>query len=369
MAILKRPLKLAVLAILVFGLLGFAGAGHAFTTVQAAAAGAPTVTEKVKAAEGVTLSGTLTLQISQEAQNDDGVVPPAVSDPWTLDIPVSKLNKKAGVYTYSTTLDLASKTQAAGEYTFKVVQTAPAQKTGSTGWDVDTSTYYIRVLVKNNGTRTYLVTKGKVSTDAKDKLDGLTFENTYSAITDSDPTVTKHVVNGNANTLYHFTTTFADSSTNTVVLDSIEIVGGENVKKNGKTLTYDLKDGESIVFKNVPVGLRYRTVETEDPNVERTSIAVKANGQVVDDKGEVQANAKAVINGRDSGSQLVGEKTNSMAYTNILVQKTSGGGKTATTGKVKTGDATRIAGWAAILGGAALILIVTVVSKRRKDAE
>jgi hypothetical protein len=211
--------------------------------------------------------------------------------------------------------------------------------------------------------------KGKVSTDAKDKLDGLTFENTYSAITDSDPTVTKHVVNGNANTLYHFTTTFADSSTNTVDLDSIEIVGGENVKKNGKTLTYDLKDGERIVFKNVPLGVRYRTVETEDPNVERTSIAVKANGQVVDDKGEVQANAKAVINGRDSGSQLVGEKTNSMAYTNILVQKTSGGGKTATTGKVKTGDATRIAGWAAILGGAALILIVTVVSKRRKDAE
>jgi hypothetical protein len=46
MAILKRPLKLAVLAILVFGLMGFAGAGHAFTTVQAAAAGAPTVTEK-----------------------------------------------------------------------------------------------------------------------------------------------------------------------------------------------------------------------------------------------------------------------------------------------------------------------------------
>ena len=373
MAIIKRPLKLALLTILALCLMCFAGSGNAFTVVHAAkqtTSGDVSYKVNVKAAEGVSLSGDISITIEQQATNADQTVPPTVEKPWTQTVNTSDMKKKEGVYTASGTLGLADKTQAVGEYTFKVTQKVPESKNGK-NWTEDTTVYTVRALVKNNGERTYIVALGD---DAKDKTDAVIFNDTYSQITDSDPTVIKHVINGDKNTLYHFTASFADSSVDKVDTDKIKVIGGENIVKKDHVITFDLKDGENIVFKNVPIGVHIRVVETEDTNVERTQIAVVSNGNTVNEKGEIQSGSNAVITGRDSGSQLVGEKANSMTYTNIFKKnqpvpsnnKSQGSGAVK---KVKTGDVTQVAKWIGLFAIAAGALVgLAVLRTKRKEA-
>lgn len=321
---------------------------HAATSDQPTAT-EPTVNKTVNVADGITISDDAVFSVKQVA-NADGVAAPAKVDDYTVTIPAASLKANTKV---SESLGLATKTTAVGEYTFEVKETAPADKTGTYGWTVDKTTYYVHVYVAQNGDHSYIVTKGtNTITDSKldNKVDSIDFTNTFTKEAGTF-TVKKTVENdqyADANTQYSFTATFTKSSTSGEVssfIDKINVAGATDVKKNGNAITFKLKKDETATFTNVPAGVKVDVVEDQATNVKSTKIAITSNGGETVNK-----------DGLDSGSVLLGEKANTIAYTNTYQDVTL------------TGVATKIAPFIAMVAIAGGAVALYIVSRRRRDA-
>jgi hypothetical protein len=309
----------------------------------------PTVNKKVNVADGITISDNAVFSVTQVA-NADGVAAPAKVDYYTVTIPAANLKANAKV---SESLGLAAKTTAVGEYTFEVKETAPADKTGTYGWTVDKTTYYVHVYVAQNGDHSYIVTKGtNTITDSKldNKVDSIDFTNTFTKEAGTF-TVKKTVENdqyADANTLYSFTATFKKSATSGEVssfINAIKVAGATDKAVSGNAITFKLKKDETATFTNVPAGVKVDVVEAQATNVKSTKIAISSNG------GETTNR-----DGLDSGEVLLGEKDNSIVYTNTYNDVTL------------TGVVTTIAPFIAMVAIAGGAVALYIVSRRRRDA-
>lgn len=330
--------------------------GAAFTglTAHAATSDQPTATEPqvnktVNVADGITISDDAVFSVKQ-VTNADGVTAPATVAEYTVSIPAASLKANTKV---SESLGLAAKTTAVGEYTFEVKETAPADKTGTYGWTVDKTTYYVHVYVAQNGDHSYIVTKGtNTITDSKldNKVDSIDFTNTFTKEAGAF-TVKKTVENdqyADANTKYEFKATFTESATSGEAADfvkKIQVAGATDVQVNGSAITFKLKKDETATFTNVPAGVKVDVVEAQAKNVKSTKIAITSNGGEPVNKG-----------GLDSGSVLLGENANTIAYTNTYQDVTL------------TGVATKIAPFIAMVAIAGGAVALYIVSRRRRDA-
>ena len=330
--------------------------GAAFTglTAHAATSDQPTATEPqvnktVNVADGITISDDAVFSVKQ-VTNADGVAAPATVADYTVSIPAASLKANTKV---SESLGLAAKTTAVGEYTFEVKETAPADKTGTYGWTVDKTTYYVHVYVAQNGDHSYIVTKGtNTITDNKleNKVDSIDFTNTFTKEAGAF-TVKKTVENdqyADANTLYSFTATFKESSTSGEVssfINAINVAGATDKAVSGNAITFKLKKGETATFTNVPAGVKVDVVEAQATNVDSTKIAITSNGGTATQK-----------DGLDSGEVLLGENANSIVYTNTYQDVTL------------TGVATKIAPFIAMVAIAGGAVALYIVSRRRRDA-
>jgi hypothetical protein len=328
--------------------------GAAFTGLTAHAADQPTATEPkvnktVNVADGITISGDAVFSVKQ-VDNADKVAYPAKVDDYTVTISATNLKANAKV---SESLGLAAKTTAVGEYTFEVKETAPADKTGTYGWTVDKTTYYVHVYVAQNGDHSYIVTKGtNTITDSKldNKVDSIDFTNTFTKEAGAF-TVQKTVENdqyADANTLYSFTATFKKSATSNEVstfINQIQVAGATDVQVDGSAITFKLKKDETATFTNVPAGVKVDVVEAQATNVKSTKIAITSNGGTATQK-----------DGLDSGEVLLGENANSIVYTNTYKDVSL------------TGVVTKIAPFVAMIAIAVGAAALYMVSRRRRDA-
>ena len=330
--------------------------GAAFTglTAHAATSDQPTATEPqvnktVNVADGITISDDAVFSVKQ-VTNADGVAAPATVADYTVSIPAASLKANTKV---SESLGLAAKTTAVGEYTFEVKETAPADKTGTYGWTVDKTTYYVHVYVAQNGDHSYIVTKGtNTITDNKleNKVDSIDFTNTFTKEAGAF-TVKKTVENdqyADANTLYSFTATFKESSTSGEVssfINAINVAGATDKAVSGNAITFKLKKDQTATFTNVPAGVKVDVVEAQATNVDSTKIAITSNGGTATQK-----------DGLDSGEVLLGENANSIVYTNTYQDVTL------------TGVATKIAPFIAMVAIAGGAVALYIVSRRRRDA-
>lgn len=330
--------------------------GAAFTglTAHAATSDQPTATEPkvnktVNVADGITISDDAVFSVKQ-VPNADGVAAPATVADDTVSIPAASLKANTKV---SESLGLAAKTTAVGEYTFEVKETAPADKTGTYGWTVDKTTYYVHVYVAQNGDHSYIVTKGtNTITDNKldNKVDSIDFTNTFTKEAGAF-TVKKTVENdqyADADTLYSFTATFEESATSGEVssfINAIKVAGATNVKVDGSKITFQLKKDETATFTNVPAGVKVDVVEAQATNVKSTKIAITSNGGTATQK-----------DGLDSGEVLLGENANSIVYTNTYKDVSL------------TGVVTKIAPFVAMIAIAVGAAALYMVSRRRRDA-
>lgn len=181
-----------------------------------------------------------------------------------------------------------------GEYTFVVSEdtTTLTEDADGFGWtQTDDSTYYLRVIVDNKTPQTvsYFLTEDQVSTDKSVKLSHADFANTYNKkSTDDDESdklsalTVKMVVAGDGVDL---TKTFpaeveitAPSVSGNVKGDAYtayvkdaqgnltEITDAAAYVVDGKKVTIkaNLKNGESIVVKNMAVGATYSFKDTYD---------------------------------------------------------------------------------------------------------
>lgn len=351
---MAKSIRTAIIAAAMTLLLAL-GAAATGLTAHAATSDQPTATEPkvnktVNVADGITISDDAVFSVKQ-VPNADGVAAPATVADDTVSIPAASLKANTKV---SESLGLAAKTTAVGEYTFEVKETAPADKTGTYGWTVDKTTYYVHVYVAQDNSHSYIVTEGtNTITDNKfeNKVDSIDFTNTFTKEAYAF-TVKKEVEKdqyADANTLYSFTATFTESATSGEAADfvgKIQVAGdATDIQAKGNVITFKLKKDKTATFTNVPAGVTVDVLEAQATNVKSTKIDITSNGETKPQKG-----------GLDSGEVLLGENANSIVYTNTYQDVTL------------TGVVTKIVPFVAMIAIAAGAAALYMVSRRRRDA-
>ena len=217
----------------------------------------------------------------------------------------------------TTELADATKYPHAGVYTFTVSE----KKGNVAGMTYDTKSYTVNVYVVNDGDT--LKVDSITANDGETKVSDMSFDNTY--VKDSSLTIEKKVTGAQADRTKHFnfTINMTKASTDTRASYTGTIVKGDKCKEthqnvvltfdnNGKaTANVELCDGDTITFDNIAAGTRYTVTEAGATDGYTPSVAVVENGATV-----VQTNAASEADGITADNKLIGEKTNSVVFTN-----------------------------------------------------
>ncbi|MDD6154528.1 MAG: hypothetical protein PUB39_03110 [Eubacteriales bacterium] len=270
---------------------------------------APNVNKTITYADGVTLPGdAVTITFTQK---DNGAGQPVK----VADVAIPAVTKDAtnANFASGTKVDLGKivvdnfANAKPGLYTYNVAETSPKAAANGYGWAVGGETYTLRVYKTTDGL-SYTVENSK-----KEKVDSIDFTNKYTKTSTLE--VSKTVTNKEyeSESPYKFTITFTNDDKNAAVNKDTytgKIGETEVTCKVGEATSFELQDGEKLVFSDVPAGTKY--VVTEDGGKNFT-----ATYQVTTD-GK-QAAATKVDQGKklETGEQKLGsEGDNIVAVTN-----------------------------------------------------
>lgn len=369
--------KMRAKAILMSGLLAASmmlGTGSAWAEQKQPLKTEPTIEKTVNVAKGVTVPNDVKFSFTQ-VSNADGVLAPneetagqftslGISELTFTDAAWTNKTSEVGSFKNSVITALAGKTNAVGEYTFEVKESAPTQTTEEYGWvSVDKGSYFVHVYVDKDNTHTYSVTKNNVTdTTGEKKLDKLSFTNTYTKRGNQDNknkaslVISKTVTNPDyvdKDTYYTFNITFTRSSTtgsevtslpttNKVTFDKGEAVSTDAINY-GTAYEFKLKDGGSVSFSDIPAGTTYTLTESGFKNQGTTPVkyTVTENGI-----------AKEATTKSPEGA-LIGEKENKVDVSNTYKDVTV------------TGVLTSIAPFLAMIVVAAVAIAVYLVVRKK----
>lgn len=200
----------------------------------------------------------------------------------------------------------------AGIYEYTVTENS-----GNTeGITYDSAEYKMRVYVANDENGQLSVQN--ITAEAADgKQDSLSFTNTYRKT--GSLTITKNTAGALADKTKDFTFTIrfirSGTESDTVISYTGEIGNEDVVCVIGKETQFQLHDGESLVFENLPVGTRYIVEEEGEKDGYTPSVNVIENN-VVTVKNVITADENALSTADVDSSNLVGEKENSVTFTN-----------------------------------------------------
>jgi len=218
-----------------------------------------------------------------------------------------------GVYTVDKSADITFGTfPHAGTYEYTVTET-----TGSAeGITYDSTSYTMTVYVANGSDGALAVQRIIVEADNGKQYE-LSFTNTYCK--NGSLTITKNTEGDLADKTkdFAFTITFIKSGTESDSVTSYTgKIGEEPIECTiGQETSFYLHDGESLVFDDLPVGTRYVVTEVAAADGYTPSVSVIENGvQTVTNNTTAEANALSTANA--GFSNLVGEKENSVVFTN-----------------------------------------------------
>lgn len=274
------------------------------------------ITKNLHIAEGITVPDTtFTFNITPTAGEDKTEVRNEVTATFSnTDEVKANLVSKA----VATELKDAAKYPHAGVYTFTVSE-AQGKVDGMT---YDGKTYKVNVYVVNDGNA--LKVDSITANDGNAKVEDMSFDNTY--VKDSSLTIEKKVTGTQADRTKHFNFTINMTKASTDTRDSYTgiIKKGANCKveqhqdvvltfdENGKaTANVTLCDGDKITFDDIAAGTRYTVTETGAKDGYTPSVEVVENGGTA-----VKANAASEAEGISADNKLIGEKTNSVVFTN-----------------------------------------------------
>lgn len=301
----------------------------------------PTVNKDVKVAEGLTLPDTTFTFTATQVQNGDGTTAPAQVALKNVTVKYNGETSASTNLKKSVAFDLSGIT-APGEYTYEIAET----NGNADHWTYDSQKYYMQVLVKTDGTKTYTITK---QGDTANKETGFDFTNSYNK--NASLTVTKAVVNPEyeADADYNFTITFIKGDNANEVPDLTQVEGNSGLTKNPNgTYTFSLKNKGEITIKGIPAGTKY-TISEKTPsskNYESTKIEQTVNGTSKVTTDELGTNAP----------QVIGEGSNIAAFTNTYKQVTP------------TGIIMSIAPYIALIAIAGAAVALYLVSRRRRNS-
>ena len=270
----------------------------------------PTVREVCKhfeMAEGIA-APEVTFYFTAEKVTDDA--PEATIDTLTYsNADTAEVNN--GLSSFDKKADITFETfPHAGLYEYIISETAGEEN----GITYDTASYHLNVYVVNteNGdleVRSITAEKGGA------KQAELSFTNTYRK--NSSLTISKSTEGMHADKTkdFEFTIEFERAATESDEIDAYTgIIGDETVKcKVGEETTFELHDGESLVFDRLPAGTHYVVREIAAKDGYTPSIKVMENGvQTL----ETTVSEQEEISSAETGRNLVGEGTNKVEFTN-----------------------------------------------------
>ena len=218
---------------------------------------------------------------------------------------------KNGLSSFDKEADITFETfPHAGLYEYTIRETAGTEN----GITYDTAAYHLNVYVVNEENGNLEVRSITAEKDGA-KQDELSFTNTYRK--NSSLTISKSTEGMHADKTkdFEFTIKFERAATESDEIDVYTgIIGDETVNcKVGEETTFELHDGESLVFDCLPAGTHYVVSEIAEEDGYTPSIKVVENGvQTL----ETTVSEKEGISSAKTGITLVGEGTNKVEFTN-----------------------------------------------------
>lgn len=199
----------------------------------------------------------------------------------------------------------------AGIYEYEVTEVQGA----TDGMAYSSDSYTLRLYVANAADGSLYI-KNVTAEHGDGKADNVSFVNTYTK--NSSLVISKTTAGDYADKTrkFEFSITFNrigmgnEDATVTGNLDN----GGQLVCKVGEAMTFELANGEKLVFDSLPVGTRYTVTETAAEDGYVPSVQVVENGTLT--RGCTATDAEALASAEDGDTNLVGEHENSVAFTN-----------------------------------------------------
>ncbi len=218
-----------------------------------------------------------------------------------------------GVYILDKTVDITFGTfPHAGLYEYTVTEDC------GNGENItyDPTSYELRVYVANDENGQLVIQNMTAETD-EGKHDSLSFTNTYRKT--GNLTITKNIVGELADKTKDFTFTiifFKSGTEDSGITSYTGYIGNEVVEcAIGSEIRFELHDGQSLEFEELPVGTRYVVSEVgeEDGYIPSVSV-IENNIQTVNGKDATDSDDLSTAG--SGSSNLVGEKENSVTFTN-----------------------------------------------------
>lgn len=271
------------------------------------------VTKNLHIAEGITVPDTTFTFNIEQIDGDATTVTKTTTAAFNADTVTNGLVSKAA------TTELADATQYphAGVYTFKVSE----KKDNVAGMTYDTKSYTVNVYVVNDGDD--LKVDSITANDGTEKVTNMSFDNIY--VKDSSLTIEKKVTGAQADKTKHFNFTInmtkASTDTRAFYTGTITKCGKCEEAHQNVVLTFDndgnatanveLCDGDTITFDKIAAGTRYTVTEAGATDGYTPSVAVVENGGTAE-----QINATREADEITADNKLIGEKANSVVFTN-----------------------------------------------------
>ena len=200
----------------------------------------------------------------------------------------------------------------AGLYEYAVKETKGSQE----GITYDDASYTMRVYVAN-GADGDLEIKSVTAEKENEKQEELAFENIYRET--GSLTISKKTEGELADKTKDFTFSiiFTRSATeDDSVMEYTGKIGTETVTcKVGEKTSFQLHDGESLVFDSLPVGTRYVVEEEGAADGYTPSVSVIENN-IKKVNPRTAAEGESLASAEEGSTNLVGELTNEVTFTN-----------------------------------------------------
>ena len=200
----------------------------------------------------------------------------------------------------------------AGVYEYTVAETSGSVA----GMTYATNTYAVRVYVANATDGSLFIKNVTAQNNDKSKASEIAFDNTYTK--NASLVLSKTTVGDLADKTrdFNFEITFTKATTSGDNTFEGRIGDKSVTCKAGEAASFQLHDGESLEFSNLPAGTRYVVTEVAAEDGYAPSVKVIENG--VEETGRSAADDEG-LSSSETGTNLVGEGANSVAFTNTQV--------------------------------------------------
>lgn len=283
--------------------------------------GKVTIEKTLEMAEGITVPAA-GFEFSIESSTPDAPELSINTISYDSETPVGDLVGGKYAIGQSTVLDLnTADWKHAGKYVYTIKETSGTYPVSvDESMIYDTNEYELYVYVTNTDDGGLKVSHVTAEDSSNHKQEEINFTNTYTKRGGSVDSASSLVISkstegdlADKTKEFEFKIILTKAATESADVTDVEAKLNGEVKtvKYGEEFTFNLKDGGTLVFENLPAGTRYTVTEVGAQDGYTPTYELVENG-----KAPVSSETVGEANDLTVNNALVGEKTNSVEFTN-----------------------------------------------------